>query len=402
MSNDLMPIEELKPLEVFTAEGIESLLTKLETTARSFALDPSTVSGRNEIKSLAYKIARSKTAIDNMGKGITEEWKKQAKVIDGIRSTARDRLEALQEEIRRPVTEFEEREEKRIEAHEAKITTITLEGETIAAGWQSIPLETMQAQRDKLNGWADLDWQEFREGAEDALAKALGKIDAAIQRRRTHDDEQAELARLRQEKAQRDQQDREEQIRRDAAAKAEREAKEADERRQQQHRTAIGKMEAYRLPDSVKDSVSLVRALTGVNTIYDRDWEEFSAEAKALHREISNALHDRITAAEKREAEESAAAAKKREEERQAEDKRIADNAREEERKRQEQAAAEEKAAEDKRQADEEHRQKVIDGAVSGIISVCQIASLPILPETATNLVLRIIDGKIPHVSIKF
>ena len=122
MTQELTVIEEANAVQAFNAGTIDALVTEIETIARSIVLDASTAKGRDEIKSIAYKVAQSKTLIDAVGKGIVSEWKEKAKVIDNARNLARTRLDALKEEIRRPVTEFEEREKARVAAHEAVIS----------------------------------------------------------------------------------------------------------------------------------------------------------------------------------------------------------------------------------------------------------------------------------------
>ena len=69
-------------------------------------------SGRDEIKSLAYKIARSKTTLDNIGKEHVAEIKAKAKAIDNLRAEMRDDLDALKHEIRAPLDEWEAEQER--------------------------------------------------------------------------------------------------------------------------------------------------------------------------------------------------------------------------------------------------------------------------------------------------
>jgi hypothetical protein len=54
--------------------------------------------------------------LDDVGKEIVSEWKKKSKVIDEKRKTIRDRLDALRDKIRTPVTEWEKAEEDRVRA----------------------------------------------------------------------------------------------------------------------------------------------------------------------------------------------------------------------------------------------------------------------------------------------
>jgi len=114
---DLIEIngQKLTALKVFDNGGAAKLIEDIEVEARRFVPDISTSKSRKEIASLAYKIARSKTALDKLGKDLVSDWKVKAKAVDLERKLIRDRLDALALEIRRPLTEWEESESRRIE-----------------------------------------------------------------------------------------------------------------------------------------------------------------------------------------------------------------------------------------------------------------------------------------------
>ncbi|HBQ2024816.1 TPA: hypothetical protein L9334_004449, partial [Klebsiella pneumoniae] len=80
--------------------------------------DVTTKKGRDAIASMAHKVARSKTYIDNAGKDLVAELKALPKQIDESRRVVRERLDALKDEVRRPLTEWEA-EQERIKAEEA-------------------------------------------------------------------------------------------------------------------------------------------------------------------------------------------------------------------------------------------------------------------------------------------
>lgn len=69
---------------------------------------------------MAHKVARSKTYIDNAGKDLVAELKALPKQIDESRRVVRERLDALKDEVRRPLTEWEA-EQERIKAQEAML-----------------------------------------------------------------------------------------------------------------------------------------------------------------------------------------------------------------------------------------------------------------------------------------
>jgi hypothetical protein len=77
-----------------------------------------TAKSRKAIASMAYKVSQSKTILDNAGKDLVSEAKAKIKKIDMARKYSRDFLDSLRDEVRKPLTDWEEaekeKEEKRI------------------------------------------------------------------------------------------------------------------------------------------------------------------------------------------------------------------------------------------------------------------------------------------------
>lgn len=115
----LVVIEKQNAMAVFTTkEQLDPIIEAIEKEARSLVPDVSTRKGRDAIASMAHKVARSKTYIDNAGKDLVAELKALPKQIDESRRIVRERLDALKDEVRRPLTEWEA-EQERIKAEEA-------------------------------------------------------------------------------------------------------------------------------------------------------------------------------------------------------------------------------------------------------------------------------------------
>ncbi|EOY4494442.1 hypothetical protein ACP504_000194 [Escherichia coli] len=116
---DLVVIEKRNAMAVFTNnDQLDPLIEAIEKEARSLVPDVTTKKGRDAIASMAHKVARSKTYIDNAGKALVAELKALPKQIDESRRVVRERLDALKDEVRRPLTEWEA-EQERIKAEEA-------------------------------------------------------------------------------------------------------------------------------------------------------------------------------------------------------------------------------------------------------------------------------------------
>jgi len=121
--SELAKIENITAVEVFKQGAAEKLVSGIEAEVSSLAFDVTTAKGRKEIASMAYKVAQSKVALDNLGKELVADWKAKAALVDADRKMLRDRLDALKDKVRLPLTEWEEAEAARIaqEVLDAKI-----------------------------------------------------------------------------------------------------------------------------------------------------------------------------------------------------------------------------------------------------------------------------------------
>ena len=225
-------------LQVYSApQGLDPYLAKIKEELDAFVPDVSTKKGRDAIASIAYKVAKGKTALDNIGKDLVAELKDVPKKIDAERKRMRDLLDQWKDEVRAPLTAWEEAEEARQARHKAGIEWFHLR----AKEFHDLDLQELRASLAEVEGKAvDQSWEEFEAEAHRAKAKALEPLTAAVAAREKHEAEQAELAKLRAEAAAREQKDREERIAREAAERAQREA----EAKAQAEREAAIKREA--------------------------------------------------------------------------------------------------------------------------------------------------------------
>lgn len=227
------------PAQTFQVSGgVLAVLAKIETEARArvAGLDASTEKGRKQIASVAYKVAQSKTALDTAGKNLTQEWHQSINRVNEDRRLLRERLDALKEEIRRPVTAFEEREKARIAAHEAALADLAALAETTG-----LTAEQISARLWNLPYPDERDWQEFAPRAGACLVTVQAKLEAAHEAALQHEAEIAEReAQARQEAArqaaemERIRAEREAEIARQAAEAARLEAEAKAERDRQE------------------------------------------------------------------------------------------------------------------------------------------------------------------------
>lgn len=256
---DLVVIEKKNAMAVFTNnDQLDPLIEAIEKEARSLVPDVTTKKGRDAIASMAHKVARSKTYIDNAGKDLVAELKALPKQIDESRRVVRERLDALKDEVRRPLTEWEA-EQERIKAEEAMNAlhaealemNIKFDQELAAkfeADHEMALLMDKDIDRERADKAAEAERQriaheeEIKRLAEEkakreAAEKAQREIDAAAARER-----EAILAKERAERERIEAQQRAEREQREAAERAEREkqvAVEAERRKAQEEADRI-------------------------------------------------------------------------------------------------------------------------------------------------------------------
>lgn len=363
---DLIPLETTTAALVFAPGGVEAILEKIAREVKAIPMDISTVAGRAQVASVAYKIARSKTALDEMGKSLVADWKAKAAAVDAERRTIRDRLDALKDEVRKPLTDWEQADQKRIAAHEEALASV------IATATLTAPEPTAAEIEARIVALGELpprDWQEFSKRAEDVCALALKTLNAYKDTAIKRETERAELERLRREQAEREQRERDEKIAREAAEKARLEAE------------AKAKREA---------DAAAERAATEQRRV---EQEKADAEERARQAEAA-----RVAAVEKAEADKRAAATKAEQDRvaAAAKAKRDQEAAVEAERKRTADAKAAEDAATAKREADKKHRGKINSEAKDALIAA------GISEQAAVTAITAIAKGEVPHVKVTY
>jgi len=228
--NDLVILENVNAVEIFNGEGLDDLLSRITEEAKSLIPDLSTDKSRKEIASMAYKVSKSKTHLDELGKDLGSKWRDSIKAVDVERKKVRDTLDALRDEVRKPLTDWENKDKERIENHKASIQWFVDAGES-AINFIQFELKTLTARLAEVDGVEISEkWDEFASDAAIAKDRAATLIKEAIVKREAYDKEQAELEKLRAEAAEREQKDREEKLRLEGEERARLEAEKEKER----------------------------------------------------------------------------------------------------------------------------------------------------------------------------
>lgn len=360
-------------LEVFTAQdGMKPYLDKIRAEIDAFRPDITTVSGRQAVASIAYKVAKSKTYLDGIGKDLADLQKEIPKKIDAARKLVRDTLDQWKDEVRKPLTDWEQAEETRVYKLQQRLENlcqfpVNLDGSAVALANM---LELLQATV------IDDTWQEFKAKAAEAKAHGIKTMEAAVATAVKRERDEAELIRLRAEAATRLRREQEERIAAEAADKARREAEE---------RAAAAAVKAER-----EAAEKLAAAERSAREQRDAAERKAKQEADAAAKREADLKRQREQAGrEKQEAEQARKEAEERAviAEQQARLKAI--------RELQDKIAAEQAAAA-KREANKTHQTRINRAALAALVEGG-------VPEAAAKQALILIAGrKVPAVSIAY
>jgi hypothetical protein len=350
VKNDLVVMKFDNPLEVFKApNGLDPYLDVLRKKLDDFKPDMAKAKGRDEVRSMAAKVAKLKVALDNMGKELTEEQKSTIDAVNLSRRNMRDTLDKWRDEVRQPLTDYENKEAERIEAHKTALAAI----KALAVIQPDMSSTEIQSRIDELSKVEpDDSWQEFELDAIRAKRAAGEALLEALDARKAHEEQLAEIERFKAEQAERERIENEQRIAREAEERARAEAE--------------AKANAEREAAAAREAAAI-------------------AENERLKREAEQAETRRIEAERKAESERLSAEQRAKdaaEQARQAEVQRQAD----------EKAAAEREAR--AREEDKANKAKVY-GAMKEALMLTGMSE-----EHAKAAVKLIATGQVPHVSI--
>lgn len=377
--------------------SLDDTLSRIAAELKKDLPDISTKKGREEIASRAYKAARCKTKLDNMGKELNVEAQSKIDAVNEDRKRVVKFLDGLRDEIRKPLDDWESAEKKRTDDHAAAILALTEIYDSYTVYTEKIgSAEIMQKMHDLDAQWKSRDWEEFAMRAENVAREMFDKLKLAHETTIKNEADQAELAKLRAAQAIRDeeervrkQKERDEEIARnaaestrkavqdeadrkakeaaDAAAKALEDQKNAAEEAKQKEADAI-----ERAAQAERDRIAAAKKAEDDRIVAAQKAEDDRVEA------AKKVESDRLIALQKAEKEKSDAV--------EAERKRVAaDN----------EAIAE---AARKRQENLDHRSKINNDALQAFAKLdCVLGEVP-----AKAIVIAIAKGEIPHVRIEY
>ena len=379
----VVPAQETALAVYSTPNGLEPWLQKVRAEVDAFNQclpDLTTVKGRKQYASMAYKIAQTKTALDDMGKKVSAEQKEIPKKIDAERKRVWDTLELWQKEVRKPLDDWQKAEDARVDKHNDGIQQIK-DMALFDATQQAVTVAQVIADLEAIA--IDDSWQEFLPEAAQAKDRALAKLRALLAERTQYEAEQAELARLRAEAVAQAQRDREAEI---ARAAAERARVEAEQRAQAEH-DAAARREQELLEEAAAAQRASEQAARDAEAAAERQRLQLQLQAEQAERLAAQAEANRI-AAEQRAEQERLDAVRRQEE--------AVERARQDELARQKAEADEALRQQKLREADQAHKVKVMGAAKEALMT------MNITEELAKAIVLKIARREIPNITINF
>lgn len=189
-----------------------------------------------KLSSVSREVASLKVKIDDFGKSLVEDAKKKIKVVDNNRKLVRDELDALRDEIRQPLTDFENAEKTRIQAKDDAVRLCSKHKEFLTPTVDE--LNVFLAEVEALN---PADYAEFAQQITVERQIAIDALKLRIEKQKEIDRQAAENARLKaeQEKARIEQEKQayaEEQARRAVEQERQRQAEEELKKQAEQAR----------------------------------------------------------------------------------------------------------------------------------------------------------------------
>jgi len=384
-------------LPTILAADDKDILGGLAKNLAGYEPDASTPAGRTKINSVKRLIGAAKMDFFRLADTLMEDAKK---TIDGVRSERKiieDRMDAMRDQIGRPLVEYQARENARIEAHEVALAAIP---ESEGYGQTETATE-LRVRLDYLDRYPHRDWEEFKSRAQKALQAEIDRTARLLAAAEKREVETAELERLRAEEAERQrleaveaQRVREERIAAEAAeaAKATAEA-EAERREREAEERASATLLAAREAAEAERTAAAVREREVAEALARAETERLASEERARLLEERERL-----VAEENEKRRLAAAEL-------AEQQRIA--AIEAERQSVAREAAKQRAEDDRRAANKAHRASINREVLADLVEAINDNQGGELSEEKTvdvakAVIVAVALGKVRHVRVEY
>ena len=364
-------VDETSALDVLgDPEKFDVFFARVKAETDKLTPDPTTPKGRQEIKSMAFKVKKTRTFIDAERKKLIEPAQSIVDKANKAGKLIRDKLLEHEVEVRAPLTEWEAAEEKREKDVADGLAWLRNQAVVLAE-----ETSTQIGERAETLKAFVVDPEVFQDAvmiADNLKTMALDALREAWARQNKAEKDAIRLAELEAANEAREERERVEREEREAKEKADREALEKAEK----EKADLEAAEAEKAAAATKAADEAKQA---------------AEQAAQVERDRLAAQHEAELAAEKKRADDAEAArkaeadkvaAEKAEADRQAEAKRQADEA---------------------RQADRDHRSAIMREAKASLMVVISSQPDDATPEQIAVACIRAVANKeIPHMEVVF
>ena len=365
---------------IFVAGGLSRFIDAVKEEVCSEVPDLTTRKGRERIASLSGKVSSRKAQVEKPGRDYLRHIKALPKVVEDELREFVTTMNALRDEVRKPLTDWEKAEDARVDAHNDGIQRIK-----DLAVFAEVPTAAHVA-----NVIADLEivaiddsWQEFLPEAAQAKDQVLARLRALLADRIKHEAELAEIAKFNAEKAIREQQERDAAIAKAAAEQAQRDA----EAKAEAERNAAAAREQALKDQAAAQQRAAEQAARDAEAAAENQRLQLRLQAEQAQRQAAETEANRLAAIQQAEQDRIAA------EQRQAE---AVERARLAEIARANAAADEIIRQQNAREADLEHKKSINRAALEAFMA----GGMP--EDCAKQAVTLIAQRKIPAVAISY
>ena len=385
MTDELVVIEKANIPALFKKNGCDPIIEGLKKEAEKFKGDITTAKGRKEIATFARKFSTAKVYLDKLGKALSDEYRAKIQPINEERNKVETCCNELRDKIRKPLTDWEDAEKKRVADIEARVealgefyeNALYSPGCDITSLYINCKIEELKAII------VNESFEEFELAATKAKDAALTQLEAKFIVLQAQEREKAEAERIEAARLVNEQKEREEKIAKEAADKARKESEEKAKveasEKDRKAKAAIEKAEREKLEAKLateKAEREKKEAEENERRLKEDHQKELDEAAAKLRERMDKEERDKREAAEQAEKDKEAAIEK--------------------EKQRQADEIKKDQEAEEKRQANKRHRNKIHKEAKASMLEH------GISEEDATIFVTLVKDGRIKHITIDY
>lgn len=385
-NNPPLTLEELKALpaaDFFSKHDLDKVVTLAHAEFKNETVDVSTKTARDIIIANAFKFSTVKSAFVAKANEQTEEWKKKTKEVNTKRDNFITAMDKLRDETRKPVTDWEDADEKRQNAHKAAFAELS----QLSIILPTITSDELRERLVNLKPYQDRDWEEYAKDAAPKLIQTEEFLTSTLDLTVQAESDRAELAKMKADKAA-------EEAAAEENRRKEQEAEDAKNQRTNLFNTRMRELEANngfqtQISEVIQDTITRLTAFYGESKGTYEEYEDTAANTFNATIETYNGWL--ATAIANEEAAATAAATKRAEEIEQAKKDAVAEQQRKD------------KEAADAKEADFQKRLKNRKIIKSLLLAMSEdiVKASAVNPDKAMQIAIAIMKGKIRHTQIK-